>query len=306
MKQRLKTFLSKLFSDKPALLEWLQQMIGHPIYESICWNIARENKAQIYPPDVLDFYFAYLEEFIKKSKKSMDKEILKNPYTVIEQTLDSIPEFKIGGRYCLCNKDVRGVDVECTSSKYCFHSSQEAPPIDQNLCRFEHLTAFHRYSLGRNSIPYADALHYAREVEQRKHKPLTQLKGERQFCWVTPKDKLGRIFDERDSNSAVTVLGLSRFPPSEHLVITVYPKTFRLVKLAKPSFLEGVMLPFRVDLSGNKWGKAVNLENGEDGLPEAVHCPHFRTSDFEYFVWTQPSGVKKDYSAISRKLKFNI
>jgi len=301
------SYLAEILKDKTALFDWLKKIVHQNyLYEGVCWNIVREFKANNINKDKLEAFLTELDEFIRNFS---DKSFLSDPFKTIELVLyRDIDKYEPGGEYCLMGYDIRGKYHNCIQSKKNCYDIDTLTGYDDYICRFETLTSFHRGITGTSHISYENALDYAYKVQKGEIVLIIPLRGRRPFCWVTKKEALGIIFTNKDSQSAVIVLGLAHFLTGEEIVVTEYPINFKFNKIAKPTFIEGIQSPFRVDISNSKWGKTVNLETGEDSLPEAVHCPHKRNKEFKVTVWKKPGNFKRkiNWSHILTRNRTNL
>ena len=111
-----------------------------------------------------------------------------------------------------------------------------------------------------------------------------EMKTRRPFSWVTPTAALNdlRVKYPLDIISTVSrkLLGLLAFQEDEHMVELQYP--IMKIHPRVPTFLEGSpSLIFRAKRATDGWGRTVNLETLDDGLPEAVYPKIPFTSDFK-------------------------
>ncbi len=112
------------------------------------------------------------------------------------------------------------------------------------------------------------------------------MSGPRGFAWVTRTDAIESLRDLPDpADAARDQLGLSHITEDQHLVEIEYPDDAD-VDLHVPTAVEGCpSLIYRSKTAEDGWGRAVRLDDLEDGLPEAVHQPipfgpGFRLHDF--------------------------
>jgi hypothetical protein len=77
-------------------------------------------------------------------------------------------------------------------------------------------------------------------------------------------------------------LGLAHYWEDDRLIEIQYPpKALDTLSLVAPTFIDGgAGVLFRARNAPDGWGRAVDLETHEDGLPEAVHPPVRLTADF--------------------------
>jgi len=101
----------------------------------------------------------------------------------------------------------------------------------------------------------------------------------RPFAWVTQTQRLKNVYQSHPLKSAdatrnkLGLLYMLGWAPSR-LVEVRYPRRLfqRLnVKLVAPSFLEGSPTIVYRSKRNKGWGLTVDLIDGKDGLPEAVH-----------------------------------
>jgi len=105
------------------------------------------------------------------------------------------------------------------------------------------------------------------------------------FVWVTETDSLREVVEKerrkrkRPADRVRNKLGLSHFLPAgePRLLEIRYPNGFfkkhPKVRFAAPTFLEGrpPNMIYRSLRNNDWWGITVDLDNGSEGLPEAVH-----------------------------------
>jgi hypothetical protein len=116
-----------------------------------------------------------------------------------------------------------------------------------------------------------------------KHFPPLTMK--RPFVWVTETGALEEVVREEErkkrppADRVRNKLGLAHFLPAgePRLLEIRYPPSFfrkrKRVPFAAPTFLEGrpPNMVYRSMRNSQGWGITVDLDNGEAGLPEAVH-----------------------------------
>ena len=123
----------------------------------------------------------------------------------------------------------------------------------------------------------------------------------RPFAWVTDTKRLADLHRQhprkkadvtRNSLGLMYMLGMG---PSRLLEIRYPSGLFQRLKanFAAPSFLEGSPAIVYRSKRINGWGVTINLENGQDGLPEAVHRKVRFTSAFSVHEigWTGTTGI---------------
>jgi hypothetical protein len=113
------------------------------------------------------------------------------------------------------------------------------------------------------------------------------MRTHRAYAWVTPTAELERALKAHESSAepasaARRLLGLLHFQEDEFLVEIDYPSpTSEGAYLVLPTFVEGCpSLVFRGSSHEDGWGRAVDLETLNDGLPEAIHLPIAFTDAF--------------------------
>jgi hypothetical protein len=98
----------------------------------------------------------------------------------------------------------------------------------------------------------------------------------RPLAWITRSRDLeqGRAAAEKAANYVRDALGLQHLRADDHLLEIRYPRAaLRDVPVVTPTFIEGCpSLIYRSKDAGDGWGRAVNLQGLDDGLPEAVHA----------------------------------
>lgn len=139
------------------------------------------------------------------------------------------------------------------------------------------------------------------------------IKGYRPLAWVTTTEAVDelRASGLSPTNLAVEVrnqAGLAHFRDREALVEIQYPNDGTVTPpLSVPTFLEGS--PSRVFRCAQKpdgWGRAVNLETLEDGLPEAVHPPIPFVGNFHFVNIGRLNGTVPNYSYAAFEGKLQV
>ena len=113
-----------------------------------------------------------------------------------------------------------------------------------------------------------------------------QIRGRYPISWVIQSQAIDNIISDLPSHEKASVLrnyiGAFHFTKDVHLVELRYPKSVvNSLELYSPTFLDyGIGVFGRVTSTQDGWGRAVNLQILQDGLPEAVHRPIPLTEDF--------------------------
>jgi hypothetical protein len=113
-----------------------------------------------------------------------------------------------------------------------------------------------------------------------------EVSGRHGFAWVTTTYAIEQLRastpSDRLPSKVRNLAGLMHLDDEEHLVEIKYPLYSPVVSnLAAPTFLEGCPSRiFRCCHSSTGWGRTVDLDTLNDGLPEAVHPPVPFTEEF--------------------------
>jgi hypothetical protein len=98
-----------------------------------------------------------------------------------------------------------------------------------------------------------------------------KMRGRLPFAWVT---KSNSIATNPSCSYICSGLVLEHYFDGRFIVIEiVYPLDFSKTNhIRPPTFMDGISTTiYRSTKKSDKWGRAVDLSNGNDGLPEAVH-----------------------------------
>lgn len=107
----------------------------------------------------------------------------------------------------------------------------------------------------------------------------TLLQGAAPINWVTKLSSLNRYISE-GAERLRNILGLTHYNEDQILCVIEYPRNHP-VSLKNPTALDaGFNYIFWSTGSKGNWGKTVDLETTDGGLPEAVHAPISLTNGF--------------------------
>lgn len=111
------------------------------------------------------------------------------------------------------------------------------------------------------------------------------MRTSRPFAWVTRASALDPIRNAADAaDRARKRMGLLHYHEDERLVEVRYPaSTFQPGDLRVPTAVEGCpSMIFRSRTADDGWGRTVDLESLDDGVPEALHPQVRFTDEFEF------------------------
>ncbi len=286
-------------------LKWFNKLLSDDLnHEIFLWNIVRGLKNE----DIKE----RLIFFISK----LDKYIVEHPTTVNDtQNLDTINRVleDVSGcgkdndhNLCLLGTIITGTKNPTTCCFRGFSMFGNDPVAE--LCQAWTCTRFHKDTV-TDYPEYLDPLEYAEKAASGE---ITikdgKLSSKRGFCWVSKLPDLNNYLEgikrEERWDKLRKILG---FDYNKELVLIKYPNDFKPRLISQPTFIEGHILHFRYDPTTNGWNQTVNLENGDSGVPEAVHCPHHFTDKFKYEVFkpadTPSTVLHVDYNLLLRKAK---
>jgi len=113
------------------------------------------------------------------------------------------------------------------------------------------------------------------------------LRGSRPLAWVTHSAVIASLRQQHsDPNELATAvrnrLGLAHYWKDHRLLEIEYPSDMvDALAIVAPTFIDGgAGVLFRARTAPDGWGRAVDLETHEDGLPGAVHAPVRLTANF--------------------------
>lgn len=119
--------------------------------------------------------------------------------------------------------------------------------------------------------------------------PQGSIPNSKPYAWVTQSsavDEVRRRYKRSTARVVCRKLGLLHFAAygEASLLEVVYPDAVFMgtkAVLRPPTFLDGSpYIVYRSKCNSDGWGRAVDLVNGTDGLPEAVHTPIPFTAKF--------------------------
>lgn len=195
----------------------------------------------------------------------------------------------------------------------------QGPPVPpKRLSRVMNARSFVFRNLDRTKVPLTVRSYVTdyqiRQLERRGIEGRTQgmTRGERLLTWVTTTEALTELRAEGLSSTDLAIkvrnqAGLARFTDKEALIEIQYPNDGTITPLVSlPTFLEGnPSRIFRCAMGLDRWGRAVDLETLEDGLPEAVHPPIPFVGNFHLVNIGRLDGScpKYSYTAFEAKLQ---
>lgn len=130
-----------------------------------------------------------------------------------------------------------------------------------------------------------------------------EMAGRLPIAWVTKtsalRDLLRNLPPQSDATQVRDALGLNHFHENEYLIEVRYPKeVLSAGQIKAPTFLDGgTKSVFRSQKTIDKWGCAMNLHDGSQGLPEGVHEPIDVTNKFTLEPLGEIRNANHNYSS---------
>lgn len=250
-------------SDLPPILAWIGALEATPAGRLMLTNLLHAFRTSRLPPDL---FRAVLGDFARAWACATAR----RPDTIVEHVADQAP------------------------TKY----TCQPPSIDPawRCSRVVDDVTFVTYNIDHRELPYEFVDYVPTELLEQLEEGLpTELLGDetntlrssRPFAWVTRTEMVEELRARYpDANELATALrdrlGLAHYWADHQLIEIEYPTTTAgELRLAAPTFIDGgAGVLFRARKTSDGWGRAVDLQTHDDGLPEAVHPPVRLTAEF--------------------------
>ena len=274
------------------VISWLEYLTKTQKTQIICWNLLRDLEFNGSPKDALEIFLRELDEAIK-SDVDFVRTNIRDAFTTLRK--------KLGNDVCLKGKLIKGsLNEDC-----CFKLSEGHQPID-GLSRVVSYIKFQEQR--KYEAPYFLEDESESAIIKKGKTQLCLDSKHRGFLFVTTheevREHLRAVPIKEKWTKLIRRLGIpndkaKKGNDSVRYALICYPEFFKPGRLTKPTFIDaGEKFEFCLTPEGhNGWGKTLDLDDGSQGLSEAVHCPYGIT-EVEYEIFDASVSPSPDYNQL--------